>query len=124
MNSTTLFLSTAVKMVSATPFFTQFSDSVRAGCPYFPAVSSAMVVGVGEEPATMSTARCVRTSICWATSLIRSSDTLFGPVTPATRTRTTLIGSFTGGGRCRNSPCSAEYGSAASVVIRFTGWLT
>lgn len=57
-----------------------------------------MAVGDGDEPATMSTSRWVRTAICWATSLIRSSDTGSGPVTPATRTLITLIGSFTG--RC------------------------
>ena len=41
----------------------------------------------------MSTVSPVRTAICWATALIRSSDTGSGPVTPATRTRMTLIGS-------------------------------
>ena len=91
-NSTRLFLSIAVRIAIATPFLTQFSDTVSAGWPNFPAGRS-MVVGDGEDPATMSTSRCVRSSICWATSLIRSSDTGFGPVTPATRTRITLIGS-------------------------------
>ena len=51
-----------------------------------------MVVGDGDDPATMSTVRWVRTSICSATSLIRLSEAGSGPVTPATRTRMTLIG--------------------------------
>jgi hypothetical protein len=91
VNNSTLFLSIDVKMATATPFFTQFSVRVSAGCPNFPA-GRPIVVGVGDDPATMSTSRCVRTAICWATSLIRSSDTGFGPVTPATRTLITLMG--------------------------------
>ena len=94
-NSTRLSLSIAVKIATATPFFTQFSDSVSGGWPNFPAGRS-IVVGDGDDPATMSTSRPVRTSICCAASRIRSSDTGFGPVTPATRTRTTLIGSPSG----------------------------
>ena len=95
VNSTRLFLSTAVRIATATPFFTQPSLSVSDGWPNFPAGRS-IVVGDGEDPATMSTSRSVRTAICWATSLIRSRDTAFGPVTPATRTRITLIGSLLG----------------------------
>ena len=88
-------MSIAVRIATATPFFTQSSDSVSGGWPNFPAGRS-MVVGDGDDPATMSTSRCVRTAICCATSRIRSSDTGFGPVTPATRTRITLIGSPSG----------------------------
>ena len=71
----------------------------------------------------MSTVRWVRSSIFSATSLIRLSETGSGPVTPATRTRITLIGA-------RRSCASLVYlrdstvGSAASVVIICTGWLT
>jgi hypothetical protein len=88
-------LSIAFKIATATPFFTQFSDSVSGGWPNFPAGRS-IVVGDGDDPATMSTSRPVRTSTCCATSRIRASDTGFGPVTPVTRTRTTLIGSLSG----------------------------
>ena len=56
-NSTRLSLSIAVKIANATPFFTQFSDSVSGGWPNFPAGSS-IVVGDGDDPATMSTSRC------------------------------------------------------------------
>jgi hypothetical protein len=93
VNSTRLSRSIAVKIASATPFFTQFSDSMSGGWPNFPAGRS-IVVGDGDDLAVMSTSRPVRISICCATSRIRSSDTGFGPVTPATRTRTT------GWGRC------------------------
>ena len=71
----------------------------------------------------MSTVRWVRISIWSATVLIRLRDAWFGPVTPATRTRITLIGA-------RASWAVPEYlllssvGSAASVVISWTGWVT
>jgi hypothetical protein len=52
--------------------------------------------GDGDDPATISTSKPVRVSICCATSRIRSSDTGFGPVTPATRTRTTPDPAFMG----------------------------
>jgi hypothetical protein len=92
-NSVTLLRSTASRMVIATPSLIQSSDSSSAGVPYLPA-GSAMVVGCGEDPATMSTVRPVRSSICPATALIRFSEAGFAPVTPATRTRITLIGAF------------------------------
>jgi hypothetical protein len=95
VNSTTLFLSTAFKIATATPFFTQPSDRVSGGCPNLPA-GSLMVTGDGEEPTTMSTSRPVRCSICCATTLTRARDRASGPVTPATRTRITLIGSAAG----------------------------
>ena len=59
MNSTTLVLSTAFRIATATPFFTQSSDRVSGGCPNLPAGRS-MVTGDGEDPATMSTSRPVR----------------------------------------------------------------
>ena len=58
-NSTALFLSTAVRMATATPFFTQFSVQRQGRLAERPAGKS-MVVGAGEDPATMSTSRCVR----------------------------------------------------------------
>jgi hypothetical protein len=95
VTSTRLCLSTAWMIASATPFFTQFSDKVSAGCPDLPA-GMAIVTGVGEDPATMSTSRPVRCAICCATALIRARDSASAPVTPATRTRITLIGSAAG----------------------------
>ena len=92
MNSATLVLSTSLRIATATPSFTQFSDRVSGGWPNLPAGRS-MVTGDGEEPATMSTSRPVRWAICCATALIRSRDSAPGPVTPATLTRITLIGS-------------------------------
>ena len=48
-NSTRLFLSIADRMATATPFFTQFSDSASGGWPNFPAGRS-IVVGDGDDP--------------------------------------------------------------------------
>ena len=90
-NSATLLRSTAFRMLIATPFVTQPSLSSSAGVPYRSA-GTATVVGAGDDPATMSTVRWVRSSICSATVLIRLSEAGLGPVTPATRTRITLIG--------------------------------
>ena len=78
-------------MLIATPLETQSSLSSSAGVPYRSA-GTATVVGAGDDPATMSTVRWVRSSICSATVLIRLSEGGSGPVTPATRTRITLIG--------------------------------
>jgi len=82
-------------MATATPFLTQPSVRVSGGGPYLPAGRS-MVTGEGEEPATMSTSRPVRWATCWATAVICSRDSASGPVTPATLTRITLIGSAAG----------------------------
>ena len=90
-NSATLLRSTAFRMLTATPLETQPSLSSSAGVPYLSA-GTATVVGAGEDPATMSTVRWVRSSICSATVLIRFREAGLGPVTPATRTRITLIG--------------------------------
>ena len=64
-------------------FLTQPSLSVSAGRPNFPA-GSLMVIGVGEEPAVMSTSSPVRSWMSCATVRIRASLKLFGPVTPST----------------------------------------
>ena len=90
-NSVTLLRSTAFRMLIATPFLTQPSLSSSAGVPYLSA-GTAIVVGAGEDPATMSTVRWVRSSICSATALIRFREAWSGPTTPPTRTRITLIG--------------------------------
>ena len=121
-NSATLLRSTASRIVIATPFLTQSSVSSSVGVPNLPD-GSATVAGAGEDPATMSTVRWVRTSICSATALIRLREAGFGPVTPATRTRITLIGA--------RASCAlpayllfSSVGRAASVVMSWTGWLT
>src|SRR5215469_3989625 len=122
VNSTTLFLSTADRIATATPFLTQPSVSSSGGCPNAPA-GRLTVVGAGDDPVTMSTARWVRTAISWATSLIRARDSGLGPVTPATRTRITLIGSAV----CRSPVNTALFsmnGRSDSVVMSCTGWLT
>ena len=56
-------------MLIATPLATQPSLSSNAGVPYRPA-GTATVTGAGDAPATMSTVRWVRSSICPATALI------------------------------------------------------
>ena len=71
VNSTTLVLSTSLRIATATPSFTQPSVRVSGGCPNLSAGRS-MVTGDGEEPATMSTSRPVRWAICCATALIRA----------------------------------------------------
>src|SRR5215471_19390765 len=122
VNSTTLFLSTADRIATATPFFTQPSVSSIGGCPNAPA-GRLTVTGAGDDPVTMSTTRCVRTAISWATSLIRARDSALGPLTPATRTRITLIGSAV----CRSPVNTALFsmnGRSDSVVMSCTGWLT
>ena len=70
----------------------------------------------------MSTSRPVRCAICCPTALIRARDSAPGPVTPATLTRITLIGSAA----CtlEKNELFSSAGSADKVVIRFTGWLT
>ena len=121
-NSATLLWSTAFRIVIATPFLTQSSLTSSAGVPNG-SDGSATARGWGRKLATMSTVRWVRISIWSATVLIRLRDAWFGPVIPATRTRITLIGA-------RASWAVPEYlllssvGSAASVVISWTGWVT
>ena len=92
VNSATLLLSTAFRIATATPFFTQFSDRVSGGWPNLPAGRS-MVAGTGRSrPRCPRPGRCAGRSAA-ATALIRFRGTArFGPVTPATRTRITLIG--------------------------------
>jgi hypothetical protein len=90
-NSTTLLRSTASRNLTATPFSTHPSSSSSSGRPNLPAGSS-MSMGRGDDPAVMSTASPVRLEMAAATFLMRSRERGSGPVTPATRTRMTLMG--------------------------------
>ena len=107
-NSATLLRSTLFRMLIATPFLTQPSLSSNAGVPYLSA-GTATMVGAGEDPATMSTVRWVRSSICSATVLTRFREAGLGSVTPATRTRITLIGARRQLRAPACSPCSPAW---------------
>ena len=109
-------------MVTATPFLTQSMVSASGGWPNFPAGRSTRT-GSGEDPATTSTSRPVCVAICCATSLIRAREIAFGPVTPPTRTRITLIGSAAGT-LVPNCSAFSSAGSADKVVSSCAGWLT
>jgi hypothetical protein len=85
--------SRAETMAKATPFLVHPSFTVRAGRPNFPAGRSTSR-GWGEDPAVMSTASPVSSTMACATRRTRSLLTGSGPVTPATRTRITLMGAL------------------------------
>lgn len=84
-------MSIALNSCTATPFLTHPSFNVNAGRPALPAGRS-ISSGVGEVPMVMSTSKPVVRAICSATNRTRARDTSSIPVTPATRTRITLIG--------------------------------
>ncbi len=118
-NSRRLFWLTAFRYLTATPLATQPSLTSNGGWPNLP-LGSSMSIGVGDEPAVMSTLRPVCSWILSATALMRARLAGSGPLTPATLTRMTLMG------RSGSAPSkmlgSANELRALSVVSIRGGW--
>ena len=112
-------------MVTATPFLTQPSmqRSGRAGRTGPRPARRCVGAGRGAGDDIHGPGGCGPRS-AGRPSLIRSSEAGFGPVTPATRTRITLIGSLACRSRRRSTLLFSSVGRAASVVMSCTGWLT